>query len=374
MRQDIQKVICERQQGNSSERSQKTGMKVNPKFFINHHNRKHKGTFEEFRARMLELSDCWDDSDIIGGVDYGSFDWGPNHVSSARRRQEGRCSGLPNATGLYHKRHNENTKPLYRFLTKAVGRPWNDVYSEVCTHVDRRSDVGYNVLRHLDWAVAQDIEIHNGKPYQTRWGRRSSDYPYSGLYVHPETGILCEYEREPYVRPEPEVTSIHWHDNVWFQLEVLKDRNLECGCRHFKVPPPPEDKNKKYYSYWDKPAVCHHGNEPTPRPIWYVYTYTWHDPNEVYRVIHSYDYEAERYGMKRTEYTRNGEKNVETHTIYYRDVPDILAKPIVFRKKVANRKELALIHEYLEGGGVNQPSPNPEPKRYSPWSRRPLIP
>jgi hypothetical protein len=66
--------------------------------------------------------------------------------------------------------------------------------------------------------------------------------------------------------------------------------------------------------------------------------------------------------------------HVETHTIYYRDVPDILAKPIVFRKKVANRKELALIHEYLEGGGVNQPSPNPEPKRYSPWSRRPLIP
>ena len=121
MRQDIQKVICERQRGNSSERSQKTGMKVNPKFFTN--NRKHKGTFEEFRARMLELSDCWDDSDIIGGVDY------PNHVSSARRRQEGRCSGLPNATGLYHKRHNENTKPLYRFLTKAVGRPWNDVYS-----------------------------------------------------------------------------------------------------------------------------------------------------------------------------------------------------------------------------------------------------
>jgi hypothetical protein len=85
--------------------------------------------------------------------------------------------------------------------------------------------------------------------------------------------------------------------------------------------------------------------------------YTWHDPNEVYRVVHSYDYEAERYGMKRTEYTRNGEKNVETHTIYYRDVPDILAKPIVFRKKVANRKELALIHEYLESGGVQQPIP-----------------
>jgi len=61
--------------------------------------------------------------------------------------------------------------------------------------------------------------------------------------------------------------------------------------------------------------------------------------------------------MKRTEYTRNGEKNVETHIIYYRDVPDILATPIIACKKVANHKELAFIREYLESGGVQQPIP-----------------
>ena len=165
------------------------------------------------------------------------------------------------------------------------------------------------------------------------------------------------------MRPAPDVTSIHWYGNTWFQLEVFKDRNLECNCRNFKVPPPPEGKN--WYS-WNKPAVCIHGNEPTPRPIWYVVSYTFHDPNEVYRVIHHYDSEGARYGLKAGE----------THTIYYRDVPAILAKPLIERKKVANRKELDLINEYLEGGGGNQPSPDlgKDRRYYSPIARRPLIP
>ena len=120
MRQDIQKVVCERQRGGSRERSLKTGMKLNPNIFINN-NRKHKGTFEEFRVRMLELSDGWINPDIIGGVDYGSFDSGPTHVSSARRREYGwDC-----------KRRNENTNAITRFLDKNVGRLWNDIWSEV---------------------------------------------------------------------------------------------------------------------------------------------------------------------------------------------------------------------------------------------------
>ena len=353
MRQDIQKVVCERQRGGSRERSLKTGMKINPKIFINN-NRKHKGTFEEFRARMLELSDGWIDPDIIGGVDYGSFDSGPTHVSSARRREYGwDC-----------KRRNENTNAITRFLDKNVGRPWNDIWSEVCSAHDGRSKQGADFRKHFDWAVAQDIAIIDGKPYQFKYGRRSYyDHTYSGFYVHPDTGLLCEAARVPFVRRPDEVTSIHWYGNTWFQLEVFKDRNLECNCRRFKVPPPPEGKN--WYN-WNKPAVCIHGNEATPRPIWYVVSYTYHDPNEVYRTIHQYDREGAGYGLKVGE----------VHHIYYRDVPTILAKPIVERKKVANRKELGLINAYLEGGGANQPSPDlgKDRRYYSPIARRPLIP
>jgi hypothetical protein len=336
MRQDIQKVITERERGGSRKRSLKTGMKINPKLFLNINR---KGTFEEFRIHMLELCGGWIDSDIISGVDYGSFDSGPIRVSSARHREYGwEC-----------KRKNENYNAISRFLKKNLGRPWNDIWSEICAQSDSRSKQGSGFRKHFEWNVAQDIAIINDKPYQFKYGRCSYyDHTYTGYYVHPETGILCENVRVPYVRPKPEVTSIHWYDNTWFLLEVFKDRNLECNCRHFKVPPPPED--KKYY-YKDRPAVCHHGNEPTPRPIWYVVSYTFHDPNEVYRTIHHNDYEGPRYGLK----------DDEVHKVYYRDVPDILAKPIVERRKVANHKELDIIGKYLEGDGNNQSSPKVEP-------------
>lgn len=355
MRQDIQKVVCERQRGGSSERSLKTALKVNPKFFTPS---RRKMAFEEFRLHLLELCDGWEDPNIINGVDYTS-DFGPTFVSSARHRQEGRCSGLGGKKKIDHKRRNENTKPIYRFLHKNVGRPWDDVYSEICENQDRRSTQGFHFLEHIGWAVAQDVIMIGGKPYQTRWGRRENflDFPYTGYYVNPDTGILCEGERRTYGGHAPApVESIHWYGDTWFKLEVFKDVNLDCRCRSFKVPPLPEDKDKKgyYRRYDDRPAVCIHGNEPTPRPIWYVVTYAWHQPNEVYKVIHGYDWEAKRIGLKSNE----------TKTIYYRDVPDILAKPITFRKKVANKKELAFIHNYIASGGVHKPSPEPASRCY----------
>ena len=356
MRNDIQKVVCERQRGGSSERSLKTALKITPKFFITH--RRQYSSFEDFRELVLEYCEDGPSADIIGGIDYCS-DFGPMFVSSARHRQEGRCSALGGKKKIEHKRHNENTKPLFRFFRKNLGRPWDDVYSEFCALFDHRSDIGYNMFRHLDWMVAQDILMHNGKPYQSRWGRRDRwwEFPYTGLYVNPVTGILCEGESRRYERPDAPVTSIHWYGDTWFKLEVLKDRNTECGCVHFKVPPLPEEKDKPryYYRYNDRPPVCVHGHEPTPRPIWYVYTYSWHKPDEVFRVVHHGEYEGAGYGLKEGE----------THTIYYRDVPTILAEPITQRKKVANKKELQLIHEYLETGGVHQSSPEPKKSRYS---------
>jgi hypothetical protein len=351
MRQDIQKVVNERQRGGSSERGRKTRLKVDPKIFLTKH-QYHK-SFEDFRETVLKYSQGEPCADVIGGIDYNSYDVGPTYLSSARRRHYGwDC-----------KRKNENTNAVTRFLYKSLGRHWNDIWSEVCANNDSRSYHGHGFRQIFDWKVAQDIIMVDGKPYQTRWCSRHSwkDYPHTGFYVHPDTGLLCVGEERRYERRPDPVTSIHWYGNTWFQLEVFKDRNLECNCRRFKVPEPPEDKN--WYN-WNKPAVCIHGNEATQRPIWYVVSYTYHDPNEVYRTIH--DREGAGYGLKVGE----------VHHIYYRDVPSILAKPIVERKKVVNRKELALINAYLNGGGVNQPPPDlgKDRRYYSPIARRPLIP
>ena len=346
MRQDIHKVVCERQRGGSSERGRKTRLKVDPKIFLTNH-QYHK-SFEDFREAVLEYSQAEPCVDVIDGIDYNSYDVGPTYLSSARRRHYGwDC-----------KRKNENTNAVNRFLYKSLGRAWNDIWSEVCENHDIRSYQGHEFRHIFTWMVAQDIIMVDDKPYQTRWCSRHSwkDFPHTGFYVHPDTGLLCVGENRRYKRRLDPVTSIHWYGNTWFKLEVFKDRNLECGCFHFKVPRPKDEKEEKqrWRSYSDVPAVCIHGNEPTPRPLWYVQTYTWHSPDEIYKVIHHYDYEAKRYNLAVGQ----------THTIYYRDVPDILAKPITDRKKVANKKELALIHNYLEGGGKNQPSPEPPKPKY----------
>lgn len=348
MRTDIQKVVCERERGNSSERSLKTALKVSPKLFT--HSRC-KMDYEDFRLHLMDISEGWEDPDIINGTDY-SCDCGPTYVSSARRRQEARCSPIGAGNkGIDHKSKNENTNAIYRFLRKNLGRPFNDVYSEFCEHADSRSTVGSNLRENVRWAVAQDILMWDGKPYQTRWGRRANwwEYPHTGLYVHPETGILCEGERRQYAKIEPEVANIKWYGDTWFQLDVIKDRNLECRCRNFKVPLIEEkDRDKAYYRrYENRPAVCIHGNEPTPRPIWYVVKYLWHQPNEVYKVVNGSDWEGKRYDLK----------DHERKVIFYRDVPEVMMNAEIVRKKVANKKELAMIRAYIANGAKEQTPP-----------------
>jgi len=362
MRSDIQKVICERQRGGSSEKSQKTRLKIDPKQFSVNKPPFHR-TYDDYRDYMLEVCATEPfDADIIGDLDLTDFDPGPTYVSSARHRQEGRCSPLVGKKHIFHKRRNENVKPLYRFLATRLGRPWDEIHQEIFAAVNRRSHAGYEMADHIKWAVAHDIVMIDGKPYQCRWGH---SYPHTGFYVHPDTGLLCEGDRRGnrYVRPKAPVTDIRRNDNSWYVLETKKDRNLVCGCVHFKVPPLSEEEQKKYGKWYrpykERPAVCVHGNEPTPRPIWYVKTYGFHKPDDVYRTVHYYEYGAkERYGLSMTN---------PVHVIYYRDVPAELAKPILLKNKVANKKDLKIIRAYLTSGGENQPSPDVAPKRPSYW-------
>ncbi|MCP3920503.1 MAG: hypothetical protein GY711_33670 [bacterium] len=40
--------------------------------------------------------------------------------------------------------------PLRRFLCRRCGRPWNQVYSEVCASCDRRTLRGWHLPRHVE--------------------------------------------------------------------------------------------------------------------------------------------------------------------------------------------------------------------------------
>jgi hypothetical protein len=80
--------------------------------------------------------------------------------------------------------------PLYRFLWGCVGRPWDEVWSEICKTVP----AGKITNDHLRGHVLQEVEVHthleDGEVRVIpRYGLRAGE-PH-GLYVHPVTGLLC---------------------------------------------------------------------------------------------------------------------------------------------------------------------------------------
>lgn len=88
---------------------------------------------------------------------------------------------------------NENLAPLFRFVCKQVGRRWDDVFSEICEHLDTGSTVKMHVRTHLkDFVV---INISRGRKgelisdgYVLEPGQRHGWW--GELYVDPDDGLL----------------------------------------------------------------------------------------------------------------------------------------------------------------------------------------
>ena len=85
--------------------------------------------------------------------------------------------------------------PLRRWLRKAVGRGWNDVHSEICRSLDRRSTVQRHVLVHVDGYVNRHVLMINGVPHM-RMGLRPPIELWDGrLFVDPRNGLLCQHKQ-----------------------------------------------------------------------------------------------------------------------------------------------------------------------------------
>lgn len=84
------------------------------------------------------------------------------------------------------KQLNENLSPLKRFLRSRVGKPWNDVFSEICANIKVDSTVQKHVRDHVFDYVETNVVMVDGVPHDTR-GRKLY---FEVVYVHPETGIL----------------------------------------------------------------------------------------------------------------------------------------------------------------------------------------
>ena len=126
--------------------------------------------------------------------------WGASHASSVKlkkdRNPDRKVIGLKRhalENAPYCKSLNENLAPLVRFIRKQVGRPWDDVFSEICAHLDTGSTVKMHVRTHLKDFILINISrgrngelISNGhvlEPGQRyRW--------WCELYVDPDDGLL----------------------------------------------------------------------------------------------------------------------------------------------------------------------------------------
>lgn len=103
---------------------------------------------------------------------------------------------------------NEHLGPLRRYLDKQVGRPWDKVFSEICTHINRDSAVQDHVRDHVEDYVTTHVILIDGVPCNGEggysYGKPLHQLRYRPWYVCPRTGLLrrvkipgCKRRRRP---------------------------------------------------------------------------------------------------------------------------------------------------------------------------------
>ena len=123
--------------------------------------------------------------------------------------------GLPRHEGMRRpyagdtKMLNEHLGPLRRYLVSQVGRPWDEVFSEICAHISRNSAVQDHVRDHVfDYVEVHVVEI-DGRPCSKEprvYGAPLDELPWRRplLYVCPRTGLLRRVKEVSRKRRRPE--------------------------------------------------------------------------------------------------------------------------------------------------------------------------
>jgi hypothetical protein len=97
--------------------------------------------------------------------------------------------------GYETKDFGEHLNPLYGQVRKAVGRRWDDFYSDLRRNFDTRSVINAHILQHLYDRFEKDCYVRNGEIYvaPNRFrigGWRLRDQRRIEFYVDPRDGII----------------------------------------------------------------------------------------------------------------------------------------------------------------------------------------
>lgn len=175
--------------------------------------------------------------------------------------------GLPSGTNKaarvyseYRYNNNQNWGFIHRLLMGNVGRPWNEVFSEICQQADGRSYEGYTVreavLRQVetDCFIGEDNQIYDSRCHLIQRWRGEA------LYVHPETGtlemIVTSRKKEEVPQRVYELDGIlfHEHEGNWFRVQMQGysyGRPTWCIEDSFKAHKESNGKLDWYNSEWN---------------------------------------------------------------------------------------------------------------------------
>ena len=113
---------------------------------------------------------------------------------------------------------NENLAPLKRYLFKQRGRKWDDVFSEICAHLDTGSTVKMHVREHLDDFIMRKVRIDENGMYvatNPHWGSpQAPDQWRAKLYVDPVDGVIKESDELRQLLGISQRRYMNWNDRA----------------------------------------------------------------------------------------------------------------------------------------------------------------
>lgn len=145
------------------------------------------------------------------------------------------------------KHFGDHIMPLKRFLLKNVGRAWDDVWSEICQFADHRNVRGRHLREHVDFWVHTKVTFDEEGNPQSNFGYWGGSPLYEGgLYVHPETGVLCRVEvkrsqnRKPVnrnVRKDPHNSNalLEKVEGIWYRTTYNTSQRVAYDCRRWET-------------------------------------------------------------------------------------------------------------------------------------------
>ena len=140
-----------------------------------------------------------------------------------------------------HKELSDYLSPLYRYLDKQAGRPWDDVWSEISQRLDFRSVLGFHVKSHIDQHVSRHVRMIGDRAHEIARFAPGGWAPVYGMYVDPDTSLLkrgCRWKAWRNANGQPvtpawkvnkyealrrivdERAQIHFHEGQWYEVTL----------------------------------------------------------------------------------------------------------------------------------------------------------